>query len=134
MIEMKPVKVITPQIQALCPDIGGNAVFYLAATDKDKLLGVGAVRLETDWASLLAIRFLPEYDAPDLQFGMGKALLNFIDRREIRFVACSDKTLAPLLERLRFRVFDGTDAPCLPPDTAYYLDLTGYFDAHCKTL
>ena len=72
-----------------------------------------------------------------LDYGMGKAMLNFIDRREIMdvYAAASSENVnfKKTLERLGFVERENKDRPPLVSgsDDVLYLNLEDYFTSHC---
>lgn len=131
MIEIKPVE----EISACLPLLDGlqaeSGVFVLAARDGELLAGAGALRLLDGYAVIERIATAPGFEM--LDYAIGKALLNFIERREVLDVVCSRAELIPVLRRLGFT--EGKQLPEAAADFAgdgvWYLNLEGYFTKHC---
>ena len=71
-----------------------DGIYVMAMRDKELLMGVGIMTLFDDFASLDSICMKEEFKGFDLEFGMGKSMLNFIDLRGIRYVATNIKKLS----------------------------------------
>ncbi|MBE7031297.1 MAG: hypothetical protein E7409_07770 [Ruminococcaceae bacterium] len=132
MIEIKPVE-HWDAVENLLKTPKKDNVFAMAAYDQDELLAAGAVALFDEHAELLEVVVPKQHEALNLAYGMGKSLLNFIDRRGIAHVVCSDDALEPLLRRLRFKKTDKVDeiGKYYSENEIYYLNLTNYFTNHC---
>lgn len=115
--------------KAVCEDFGfdeGSVV--MSAKDGDEILGAGAVRLADGYAVLSDIKMKDEYKMFNMEFAIGKALLNMLDLSGVRYVV-SDMEDERLMAALRFK----KDAPeGLKSDKEYrcYLCLDGYFTEH----
>ena len=90
-------------------------------TEEDKLLGIGSVTMHNEYGVLEDILILDADQS--LSYGMGKALLNFIDICGPKKVICENEALAPLLKRLGFKKNED--------DAAYFLSLDNYFTKKC---
>lgn len=97
---------------------GLDRLLVMCARDAGVLMGVGAVDICPGQASLAEVCC----DDADLDYGMGKALLNLVDLGGIQEVICKNEKLFALAKRLGFR----PDA-----DGVMRLNLAGYFTSHC---
>lgn len=105
-----------------------NTSVVMAAKDGDEILGAGGVKIKDGYAVLCDIKMKDEYKMFNMEFAIGKSLLNMLDLSGVRYVA-SDMTDERLLTALRFK----KDAPeGLKSDKEYkcYLCLDGYFTEH----
>ena len=66
-----------------------------------------------------------------LAHGIGKSMLNFIERREIYPVICKNENLSDLMRLLRFKKVDEITLGGKVEKGVYYVNLKGYFDAKC---
>ena len=79
----------------------------------------------------------PGYESMQLDYGIGKALLNFIDRREMAdvyaAVSSDNVNFKQTLKRLRFIKSGNKDMPQFAKeyDEVFYLSLENYFTLHC---
>ncbi len=102
----------------------------MAATEKNEVFGVGVTNVKNGYAVLDKILMNEDYSFFEMEFGMGKSLLNMIDLSGIRYVF-SDIENERLMTALRFK----KDAD-LPGDVSpdknyrYFLCLDGYFTLH----
>ena len=126
MIEIKPFENASQYVEN-----ADNHTFALVAADGDEVLGYGVLRLFDTYAIIDDIHFENDTDMLSLGYGMGKALLNFIERRSVYHVYSSLDN-PRLLERLRFKK-DVKIKPeeYLPCENEYYVNLEGYFNTHC---
>lgn len=74
----------------------------MAVKDKDEVLGAGSVSIHNGYAILEAISFKEEYKMFNMDFGLGKSLLNLLDLRGVRYVF-SDMEDDRLMTALRFK-------------------------------
>lgn len=104
-------------------------VFVLTAKDGDEYLGAGAVEMNDGYAKILAVETADGMEA--LEHGIFKALLNFVERREIYDCICAlDKP--KMLKMLGFSEADGEWKTVEKDENQlFYLNLTGYFEKHC---
>lgn len=126
MIEIKPFENVSQYVEN-----ADNYTYVLVAADGENVLGFGVMRLYNTYAKLDDIHFENDTDMLALGYGMGKALLNFIERRGVYHVYSSLDN-PRLLERLRFKkdMEIKTDEHT-PAQNESYVNLEGYFDAHC---
>ena len=105
-----------------------NDAIVMAAKDGDEIIGAGAVKIENGYAVLCDIQMKEEYKMFNMEFGIGKSLLNMLDLSGVGFVV-TDMSDERLLTSLRFKkeALEG-----LKTDKEYkaYLDLEGYFTTH----
>ena len=105
-----------------------EACVVMAAKDGDEILGAGAVKIADGYAVLCDIKMKDEYKMFNMEFGIGKTLLNMLDLSGVRYVV-SDMEDERLMTALRFK----KDAiKELETDKEYkgYLCLDGYFTEH----
>ncbi len=127
MIEIKP-QIADKKIKEIAKDvIFDENTFVMCAKDKDEILGVGIIKLYEDYALVDDIIFKDEYKMLGLDFSMGKAMLNFIERRNIYDTYASKKLNHQLLKSLRFVKNEGN----FTEKYDFFLDLNGYFDVNC---
>jgi len=108
-----------------------DGIYVMAMRDKELLMGVGVMTLFDDFASLDVICMKEEFKGFDLEFGMGKSMLNFIDLRGIRYVATNIKN-ERLTTALRFKPLDESEnCDKIQGDWLYCLNLEGYFTSNC---
>ncbi len=131
MIEIKPTA-----DAGLCREFLKNIAvhdntFVLAAFDGDCVVGAGVLRLFPSHAVLEHIAVSPGYEM--LDYGIGKAMLNFVERRDIVDVVCGTGVSEHLLRRLGFHTVLLTAAmePFAAGQHVTYLNLRGYFTKHC---
>ncbi len=91
-------------------------LFVMCATEKGKLLGVGAVSMDSAGATVEEV-----VCDEDIGWLIGKALLNSLDLGGIKKVKIENSTLFKLAKMLRFREENGI----------WLLNLEGYFEAGC---
>lgn len=109
----------------------------MVAKDREEILGVGVMILAEQYGFIKDIIVKPEYESMQLDYGMGKAMLNFIDRREIMDVyagaSWENVNFKKTLERLGFVERENKDRPPLVSgfDDVLYLNLEDYFTSHC---
>ncbi len=115
--------------KAVCEEFGfGEACVVMSAKDGDEVLGAGAVKVFDGYAVLCDIKMKDEYKMFNMEFAIGKSLLNMLDLSGVRYVV-SDAEDERLMTALRFK----KDVPeGLNPDREYrfYLCLDGYFTEH----
>ncbi len=105
----------------------------MAAKEKDEILGAGEIIAYEGYAVLGRIFVKEEYEGMQLDFSIAKALLNMADLGGITniFTDMDDEMLA---KRLRFCPNSASDDLNLPKIVSrykYFLNLEGYFTAHC---
>lgn len=127
MIEIKP-HIIDENIKEIAKNvIFDENTFIMCAKDKEEILGVGVIKLYKDYAVVEDIIFKDEYKMLGLDFSMGKAMLNFIERRNVYDTYASKKLEEQLLKSLRFVKNEGN----FTEKYDYFVDLNGYFDVNC---
>ena len=131
MIAINPVE----DVSACLPLLDGlemeRGVFVLAAADGELLAGAGALRMADGYAVIERIVTVPGFEM--LDYAIGKALLNFIERREVLDVVCRRAELAAVLRRLGFAAGEPLPEAVagFSGDGTWYLNLEGYFTKHC---
>lgn len=105
----------------------------MAASDSGEVLGAGAVSIYDGYAVLAGIAMKKEYQMFNLEFGIGKALLNMLDLGGVRYV-CADNLDERLAASLRFKTDYELPEDCKPDKSyKYFLCLDGYFTSgHCE--
>lgn len=105
--------------------------FFMIAKDKDETLGIGTMKVYENYAVFCDVFVFDELFKM-LGHGIGKAMLNFIERRNIYHVISENEKISDLLYLLKFKKesinFDNVDYK----GQAFYLNLEGYFDAKCN--
>lgn len=131
MIEIKPVKDVSSCLPLLGDVHLSSDCFVLAAKDGTDLVGVGVLRLFEEYASIEQIVTIVGFEM--LDYAIGKAVLNFIERREILDVVCEREDLEPVLKRLGFRKTcdERVVQQYFSGRAVYFLNLEGYFTKHC---
>ncbi len=102
-----------------------NNCVMLVAKDKDEIIGLGVMMITFPHATIEKIIVKEEGDMGQLDYGIGKAMLNYIDRRGIKDVYASysgDSTFLNLLQRLKF---------VNKEENILYLSLENYFTSNC---
>ena len=100
--------------------------FVMFMKENDTLLGIGAARI-LDNCAVLEDVFVMSFDA-ELQFGLGKALLNLLDLNDIKDVYCNGFSNINLINRLGFKMVKNTDVlKFWGKNDLYYLNLENYF-------
>ncbi len=92
-------------------------LFVMCATEKGKLLGVGAVSMNDGETVIEEIVFDEE-----IGWLIGKALLNALELGGVRYVKIKNPALHALAKFLRFAEKDGE----------WTVDLKGYFESGCQ--
>lgn len=102
----------------------------MVMTDKDRLICVGVVSIHSNYAVLEQIY---NFDGDfQIDYAMGKSLLNFLDLNNIFDVFCVYEKLFELAKRLHFKEVLGKTIPSFKGyDTLYYLNLINYFTKKC---
>ena len=100
-----------------------NNEFVFTAKDGEEYLGFGTVALNDDFAEITDVVTAPGMES--LEHGIFKALLNFVERREIYDCLCAlDKPL--MLKRLGFCVSDDEwQGRAENSGSLFYLNLKG---------
>lgn len=131
MIEIKPYMELDEN-SALKSGFEKKAdnVFYMVAKDKDELLGIGKMKVFSDYAEICDV-FIADECFKMLAHGIGKSMLNFIERREIYPVICKNDGLSELMTLLRFKKLDEINIGGKDEKNVFYVNLKGYFDAKC---
>lgn len=106
---------------------------FMVAKERGGLTGVGIFTILPAYATLENIVIEPIEEAEQLALSIGKAVLNFIDRKNIKKVyaqTCKNNmNFQNLLQQLRFTLADKEDEYIQTQDNiaSYFLDLTDYF-------
>ena len=106
-----------------------DGLYVMAMRDRELLMGVGIMRIFDGFASLDNICMKDEFKGFELEFGMGKSMLNFLDLKGIRNVTTniSDERL---VTALRFKTVSESECD-FAGDWIYCLNLDGYFASNC---
>ena len=106
-------------------------MYVMAMRDGDLLMGIGTMRIFDSFASIDKIVMKDEFKSFDLEFGMGKSLLNCLDLKGIRHVV-SNIDDERLITALRFKDAKESEiADLVSDDWKYCLNLDGYFTSNC---
>lgn len=105
----------------------------MAAVESGEVLGGGAVTICDGYAVLENIVMKDEYKMFNLEFGIGKSLLNMLDLSGVRYV-CSNLADERLMTSLRFKTDAEFPDGVMPKENyKYFLCLDGYFTGeHCS--
>jgi len=120
MIEVKTVidkEEATAFLRARGIETDLGPLFVMCATEKGNLLGVGAVSMDAGGAKIEEV-----VCDEDIDWLIGKALLNSLDLGGIKNVTLDNPKLFKLAKFLRFKEESGE----------YRLNLEGYFEAGCS--
>ena len=110
--------------------IPSDETVVMAAAEKDECFGIGVATIKDNYSVIERIEMKDGFKMFDMDFGMGKSLLNLIDLSGIRYVF-SDIGDERLMTALRFK--KNAELPEeLHPDKPYkyFLCLDGYFTVH----
>lgn len=104
-------------------------VFVFTAKDNEEYLGYGAVHLEENFAEIICVKTVAGME--NLEHGIFKSLLNFVERRGIYHCICAlDKP--QLMKRLGFESVENQWQKISKNEGyVFYLNLEGYFEKHC---
>lgn len=101
--------------------------------DGGELLGLGTMRAFENCISIDDIVLKESAKDFNLEYGLGKSMLNFIDLRGFKYAVSNNESIEALLKALKFR----KTAECeeekeiFGNDWVYCLNLDGYFTANC---
>lgn len=98
--------------------------YVMHMTEKDKLLGIGVIEMK-DTYGVIHINYIPDCDF-SLEYGMYKALLNFIDICNIKDVYVNDISSADVIKRIGFKINTNRDI-----SYENHINLDGYFTNGC---
>lgn len=102
----------------------------MTAKDKDLVFGIAAAKVQGECAVITKIETLDEYKMFEMDFGLGKSILNLLDLSGVRFVFSSldDKRL---FTALRFSENGEIPDECRKyAQSRFFLCLDGYFSVH----
>ncbi len=119
----KEVEKFIKEIENTTREIDNSLV--MVAKDKDEIIGLGFMMITFPHATIEKIIVKEEQDIGQLDYGIGKAMLNYIDRRGIKDVYApytGDSVFIKLMKRLEFVIRD---------DNILYLNLENYFTSSC---
>ena len=128
MIEIK--KTNDPKVFADFGIQDAEGVTLMAASEKNEVFGIGVTLSKNGFAVLDKIIMKEDFSFFEMEFGMGKSLLNMLDLAGFRYVF-SDIENERLMKALRFK--QNADLPSdVSPDKKYknFLCLDGYFTLH----
>ncbi len=120
MIEVKTVidkEEATAFLRARGIETDLQPLFVMCATEKGKLLGVGAVSMDSKGAVIEEV-----VCDEDIDWLIGKALLNSLELGGIMNVGIQKESLFKLAKMLRFK----------ENGAVYTVNLEGYFEAGCS--
>lgn len=133
MLTIKPEENFEYVGKELEIEIPGDSVVMVMA-DGDDLMGAGIMRLEEEICTILDICIKEEFCDFQLEFGMGKALLNTADLRGAHYAVTNMDGRERLLCALRFKNAEDLkeDVPESIRNFEKILCLEGYFDSNCS--
>lgn len=101
--------------------------------DGGELLGIGIMRIYEKYVSLEKIVLKNNEKDFNLEYGLAKAMLNFIDLHGYRCAVSNNSDDARLLKALRFKERSeyAQDFDDVESDWLYCLNLDGYFSSNC---
>ncbi len=113
----------------LIDKVYADNVFVFTAKDGKEHLGFGAVAMYADYAEIVDVKTAEGLE--NLEHGIFKSLLNFIERRKVYDCICAlDKPV--MMKRLGFSPADEQWKNInYEKNVTFYLNLTGYFEKHC---
>lgn len=109
----------------------------MVAKDGNAIIGVGLLSVLNGYGNINDIIVAPGCEAMQMDFGVGKALLNFIERRQIMDVyagvGSESDPLVNVLKKLQFKEIETREAPEKFKECGkvFYLNLKNYFTSHC---
>ena len=134
MLTIKPIEDYKNEALEMNISIPENA-FVMAVKDGDTLMGIGVARLFDDYASVDEIAIKDEFKDFSLEYGLGKALLNAIDLKGIKYVVSNSVHIEKQLRALKFKSPDETkieeDVPDFICEHEFWVNLDGYFTSNC---
>ena len=102
----------------------------MAASEKGEVFGIGVAKFEDGYAVIEKIEMKDGFKMFEMDFGMGKSVLNMIDLEGTRYVF-SNLEDDRLMTALRFKKDSGLPDDVKPDkDYKYSLCLDGYFTLH----
>lgn len=102
----------------------------MTAKDKDLVFGIAAAKVLGECAIITRIETKDEYKMFEMDFGLGKSILNLLDLSGVRFVF-SDIDDKRLFTALRFTENEEIHPQCPQKEEhRFFLCLDGYFTAH----
>lgn len=110
-----------------------NVSGVMTIRDGGELLGLGTMRAFESCISIDDVVLKGGVNDFNLEYGLGKAMLNFIDLRGFKYAVSNNSNIDALLKALKFR----KTAECeeekeiFGNDWVYCLNLNGYFTANC---
>lgn len=132
MIEIKPYMELDENTKKISGITKKDAhTFFMVAKDKDEILGIGTMKIFESYAEFYDVWVCDEMFKM-LNHGIGKAMLNFIERREIYDVISENENISDLLYLLRFKKEKVEIEGYNNENEIFYLNLKGYFDAKCS--
>ncbi|MBO5008541.1 MAG: hypothetical protein J6D26_06880 [Clostridia bacterium] len=102
--------------------------------DSGQVMGVGVMHLYDEYAVIDSIEVKDEFKDFSLEYGLGKAMLNAIDLKGIRYAVSHCVDLEKQLRALRFKAPSEWDDEQMPDNVANWelcLNLDGYFTSNC---
>ncbi|MBQ4527772.1 MAG: hypothetical protein II998_06850 [Clostridia bacterium] len=128
MIEIKRCE--NPDVLNEFSIVPNDGTVIMAACEKEEYFGVGVATINGNYSVLEKIEMKDEYKMFDMDFGMGKSVLNMLDLAGIRYVFSNIED-ERLMTALRFKK-DADIPEDVRPDKAYkyFLCLDGYFTVH----
>ncbi len=101
--------------------------------DGGELLGLGTMRAFEKCISVDKIVIKDSAKDFNLEYGLGKSMLNFIDLKGYRYAVSSNCNMDKLLKALKFKPAAqcAEDMEIIGGDWLYCLNLDGYFTSNC---
>lgn len=133
MIEIKPYMELDDDLMKKSNIMENDShTFFMIAKDKDEVLGIGVMKVYENYAVFCDVWVCDECFKM-LNHGIAKAMLNFIERREIYDVVSENENIRDLLYLLKFKKCDDIKIDgFITNKEVFYLNLKGYFDAKCE--
>ena len=134
MLTIKPEENYKPLLEEMNISIPDGA-FVMAMKDGGELLGLAAARTFSDYAVIDEIAVKDEFKDFSLEYGLGKAVLNAIDLKGIKYVVSNALHIEKQLRALKFKSPDELkieeEIPDFICDCELCLNLEGYFLSNC---
>ncbi len=134
MLTIKPIENYKNEVLEMNITVGDNA-FVMAVKDGDTLMGIGVAHFLDDYASVDEIIIAEEFRDFSLEYGLGKALLNAIDLKGIKYVVSNSVHIEKQLRSLKFKSPDELKTEEELPEFLWgyklILNLNGYFSSNC---
>ncbi len=134
MLTIKPIEDYKNEAHEMNISVHDNA-FVMAVKDGDTLMGIGVAHFLDGYASVDEIAIKDEFEDFSLEYGLGKALLNAIDLKGIKYVVSDAMHIEKQLRALKFKSPDELkieeEIPEFLCGCRLFLNLDGYFLGNC---